>query len=224
MKKLGLSLLLISNAALAFNFANAKLIQDFMALLNDDIAQTDTNLRGLNCGDSFDNNRIICSADLEFFDADANDGSSELCTEVYSYEGGKSFDQICSTCSDMKETEYYNKSCSIELTKEENYVADELIKFLDKDIYMGHIDAYERPSFQASYKTDTGIIEIYKLNYTAFIYGDGTGQINSEQDAEEEIIGTEKVCEYITYSPDDGDYNLTGVSCDKPMDKVTEIL
>ncbi len=201
-------------------FANADLISSFMSLMDSVMAASDAKLISLDCADDLGSSGVLCKTTAEYIDADAGGGSSELCDEVSRYTGGTSFDVLCSTCSYAKDTKIYQKSCDVELS-EKRSVPNNLLTALNEDIRLGYIAEFETPVFQTSYETNSGKIEIYKLTYTRPVYGDGSGQVNSEVDAEE-VIGFETVCEYITFDPEFVDYKLTNTTCEKPLDEVID--
>jgi len=90
----------------------------------------------------------------------------------------------------------------------------DLINILDKSVYYGDIEAYHNLEFvgvNASYQ------ETYKLTYTYLIYGDGSYS-HGGQDVDE-ILGTEKDCEYIVYSTDEKDFLFTGLDCSEPVSR-----
>ncbi|MGH1468611.1 MAG: hypothetical protein ACRBBP_07005 [Bdellovibrionales bacterium] len=224
MKNIFLAALLSSQIGFALTLGNAELISNFMTMLTQDLQASDGEVLSLDCGDNPASTGIICSANIRLIDIVSNGssqgGGEEVCTEVYTYTGSESFNTTCSTCEYSKRHNNYAQTCDVNFSKEDRYVADELITLLNESVYFGHILSYERPLFQASFNTDTGIIEIYKLTYTYPVYGEGDGYHNGEE--AEEIIGQESKCEYITYDPDIRDYSLTDVSCDDPYTDVID--
>ncbi len=223
MKKLSLIILFSSQIGFALTFGNAELISNFMSILNQSLAESDGEVISLDCADNVNASGILCSANIKLIDTVSNGssqgGGEEVCKEVYAYVGQRSFETVCSTCEYSKNYENYSPTCDVSFSEEKGYVADELITLLNESIYFGYITSYERPVFQASYRTDTGIIEIYKLTYTYPIYGD-EGFHNGEEAGE--IIGQESKCEFITYDPDIRDYSLTDVSCENPYTDVID--
>jgi hypothetical protein len=102
---------LVSISALASPGETAKLISDFMPLLEETAAASDFEVPSVSCGNAYGG--IICGAEIKIFDTvshgSSQGGGEEICKEQYSYRGGDQFHTDCSNCA---YAEYYGiKTC-----------------------------------------------------------------------------------------------------------------
>jgi hypothetical protein len=91
---------------------------------------------------------------------------------------------------------------------------NDVLNILDKAVYYGDIEAYHDLQFVGVNAND---LETYKLTYSYVIYGKGSYN-HGGQDIDE-IVGSEKKCEYIVYSTVESDFLFTGLDCSVDISK-----